>query len=74
MLYGFPVYESEDMPLMKEARFSAMFGDFVAGYLIKDSPTRYEEDKANREFIATKRVDGYVKNFNAIKLLKFAEE
>lgn len=73
-IFGYPVYESEDLPAMKKESFSIVFGDFFEGYLILDGPVRYTQPMEGGSITATKRVDGYVKNFNAIKLLKFAEE
>jgi HK97 family phage major capsid protein len=78
MLMGFPVAESEDMPTMAEDSYSVAFGDFRRGYLIVDRVgIRILRDpysaKPYVKFYTTKRVGGGIQDFDAIKLLKFAE-
>jgi len=77
-LLGYPVAESEDMPTMAEDSLSVAFGDFRRGYLIVDRVgIRVLRDPYSAKpyvlFYTTKRVGGGVADFDAIKLLKFAE-
>ncbi len=76
MLFGYPVIDCEDMPVIAPGSFSIAFGDFQAGYIIADRlDTRILRDPfSNKPFVnfyATKRVSGSVANSEAIKLLKF---
>jgi HK97 family phage major capsid protein/HK97 family phage prohead protease len=76
-LFGVPVYESTNMPIVARNSLSVALGDFKAGYKIVDragirilrDPYTY---KPFVKFYATKRVGGDVTNFDAIKLLKIA--
>lgn len=76
-LFGIPVYESTNMPMVNKGSLSIALGDFKAGYKIVDragirilrDPYTY---KPFVKFYATKRVGGDVTNFEAIKLLKIA--
>jgi len=75
-LMGFPIAESEDMPVIAPSAFALGFGDFASGYLIVDRiGIRILRDpftvKPYVLFYTTKRVGGGVQNFDAIKLLKF---
>jgi HK97 family phage major capsid protein len=77
-LMGFPVAESEDMPNMAADSLSLAFGDFQRGYLIVDRVgIRVLRDPYSSKpyvlFYTTKRVGGGVQDFDAIKLLKFAD-
>ena len=77
-LMGFPVAESEDMPDMAADSLSVAFGDFRRGYLIVDRVgIRVLRDPYSAKpyvlFYTTKRVGGGVQDFEAIKLLKFAD-
>ena len=77
-LLGHPVAESEDMPDMAEDATAIAFGDFRRGYLVVDRVgIRVLRDPYSSKpyvlFYTTKRVGGGVQDFNAIKLLKFAE-
>ncbi len=77
-LMGFPVAESEDMPDIAADSYSVAFGDFRRGYLIVDRVgIRILRDPYSAKpyvlFYTTKRVGGGVQDFDAIKLLKFAE-
>jgi HK97 family phage major capsid protein len=77
-LLGHPVAESEDMPDIAEDATAIAFGDFRRGYLIVDRVgIRILRDPYSSKpyvlFYTTKRVGGGVQDFNAIKLLKFAE-
>lgn len=40
MLFGYPVIDCEDMPVIAPGSFSIAFGDFQAGYIIADRGTR----------------------------------
>jgi HK97 family phage major capsid protein len=75
---GYPVAESEDMPDIAEDATAIAFGDFSRGYLIVDrAGIRVLRDPYSAKpyvlFYTTKRVGGGVQDFDAIKLLKFAE-
>ena len=75
-LMGFPIAESEDMPVIGTGSFSLGFGDFGRGYLVVDRiGMRVLRDpftvKPYVLFYTTKRVGGGVQDFDAIKLLKF---
>ena len=77
MLIGYPVAESEDMPVIATDSYSVAFGDFRRGYLIVDRVgIRVLRDPYSSKpyvlFYTTKRVGGGVQDFEAIKLLKFA--
>lgn len=77
-LMGYPVAESEDMPNMAADSLSVAFGDFRRGYLIVDRVgIRVLRDPYSAKpyvlFYTTKRVGGGVADFEAIKLLKFAD-
>ncbi len=76
-LLGFNVVEAEDMPTIGANSLSIAFGDFNAGYQIVDRQgVRILRDsftaKPYVKFYTTKRVGGDVVNFEAIKLMKFA--
>ena len=76
-IFGFPVQDAEDMPAIGANSLSIAFGDFRRGYLIVDRyGVRVLRDPYSAKpyvlFYTTKRVGGGVKNFEAIKLLKFA--
>jgi HK97 family phage major capsid protein len=77
-LMGYPVAESEDMPDIAANATAIAFGDFSRGYLIVDrAGIRVLRDPYSAKpyvlFYTTKRVGGGVQDFDAIKLLKFAE-
>ncbi len=77
-LMGFPVAECEDMPDVDEDAFAIAFGDFRRFYLVVDrAGVRVLRDPYSAKpyvlFYTTKRVGGGVQDFNAVKLLKFAE-
>jgi HK97 family phage major capsid protein len=77
-LMGFPVVEAEDMPDLAADSFSVAFGDFNRGYLIVDrAGVSVLRDPYTAKpyvlFYTTKRVGGGVQDFDAIKLLKFAD-
>ena len=75
---GFAVTEAEDMPDIAAGAFSIAFGDFRRGYLVVDRlGVRVLRDPYSAKpyvlFYTTKRVGGGVQDFDAIKLMKFAE-
>jgi HK97 family phage major capsid protein len=77
-LMSFPVVEAEDMPDLAADSFSVAFGDFNRGYLIVDrAGVSVLRDPYTAKpyvlFYTTKRVGGGVQDFDAIKLLKFAD-
>ena len=77
-LMGFPVAESEDMPNIAADSYAIAFGDFRRGYLIVDRVgIRILRDPYSAKpyvlFYTTKRVGGGVQDFDAIKLMKFAD-
>jgi HK97 family phage major capsid protein len=77
-LMGFPVAEAEAMPNMGANSLSLAFGDFRRGYLVVDrAGLRVLRDPYSAKpyvlFYTTKRVGGGVQDFDAIKLLSFAQ-
>lgn len=76
-LLGYAVVEAEDMPNIAADSLSIAFGDFASGYLIVDRVgIRVLRDPYSSKpyvlFYTTKRVGGGIRDFDAIKLLKFA--
>lgn len=76
-LLGYRVLIAEDMPDIADNAMAVAFGDFRAGYTVAERPDlRVLRDpfsaKPHVLFYATKRVGGYVSDFMAIKLLRFA--
>lgn len=79
-LLGYPVIIDDSMPALVDGTESTSiaFGDFYTGYQIVDRQGLEilrdpYTSKPFVEFYATKRVGGEVVDFEAIKLLKFAE-
>jgi HK97 family phage major capsid protein len=77
-LMNFAVVEAEDMPDLAADSFSVAFGDFNRGYLVVDrAGVSVLRDPYTAKpyvlFYTTKRVGGGVQDFDAIKLLKFAD-
>ena len=77
-LLGYPVSEAEDMPSIGANAFAVAFGDFRRFYLVVDRQgLRVLRDPYSAKpyvlFYTTKRVGGGVQDFDAVKLLKFAE-
>ena len=75
-IMNFPVAEAEDMPDIGANSYSIAFGDFSRGYLIVDRlGVRVLRDPLSQKpyvlFYTTKRVGGSVRDFDAIKLIKF---
>lgn len=78
-LLGYPIIEAEDMPNIAANSFSIAFGDFNRGYLIVDkanSLITLRDDLTSKpyvKFYTRKRYGGRVLDYDAIKLMKFAE-
>lgn len=76
MLLGYPVHEDENMPDISANSLSIAFGDFQRGYTIVDRSTSMLRDpytaKPHVLFYSTKRVGAGMRDFRAIKLMKFA--
>lgn len=75
-LHGHTIANLEDMPAIAANSFSVAFGNFMRGYYIIDRlGFRVLRDPyTNKPYVGlyiTKRVGGDVRNFDAIKLLKF---
>lgn len=75
-LHGHPIVNLEDMPVIASDSFSVAFGNFMRGYYIIDRiGFRVLRDPYTNKpyvgFYITKRTGGDVRNFDAIKLLKF---
>ena len=77
MVLGVPVVIDDNMPVMGSNSYSIAFGNFRRAYrivdrrgisLIRDNLT----NKGTTKFNFRKRVGGGVKNFEAVKLMKFA--
>jgi HK97 family phage major capsid protein len=76
-LAGYPVHSDGNMPIVAANSYSLAFGNWKRGYAIRDrAGIKVLRDpyttKGYVEFYTTKRVGGGIKNFEAIKLLKFA--
>jgi HK97 family phage major capsid protein len=76
-LLGYPVAEAEEMPNIGADSLAIAFGDFASGYLIVDRVgIRVLRDPYSLKpyvlFYTTKRVGGGVRDFDAIKFLKFS--
>jgi HK97 family phage major capsid protein len=76
-LLGYPVAEAEEMPNIAADSLAIAFGDFASGYLIVDRVgIRVLRDPYSAKpyvlFYTTKRVGGGIRDFEAIKFLKFS--
>lgn len=75
-LLGYPVFEDENMPDIAADSLSIAFGNFQRGYTIVDRNTTMLRDPFTAKpyvlFYTTKRVGGAMRDFRAIKLMKFA--
>ena len=76
-LLGFPVEIDENMPAIAANSLSVAFGDFQSGYVIADRPGLKVlidpyTDKPNVRVYVYARRGGDVRDFNAIKLVKFS--
>lgn len=76
-LAGFPIENFEDMPDIAANSFSIAFGNFGRGYYIIDRMGYrvIRDNLTNKPYVGfyiTKRTGGDVRNFDAIKLVKFA--
>lgn len=74
---GYPLVEMEDMPDIAASSYSVAFGDFKQAYRIVDRVgIRTLRDPFSSKpyvlFYTTKRVGGGMRNFEALKLLKFS--
>lgn len=75
---GYAVSEQEDMPDIADNAYALAFGNFGEGYLVVDRQgMRLLRDpytaKPFVKFYMTRRVGGDVVNFDAIKLVQFAD-
>jgi HK97 family phage major capsid protein len=75
-LLGYPCFEDENMPDVSANSLSIAFGNFQRGYTVVDRSTSMLRDpftnKPYVHFYSTRRVGGIVRDFRAIKLMKFA--
>lgn len=76
-LSGYPIYSDGNMPVLAANSLSVAFGNWKRAYAIRDrAGIKVLRDpyttKGYVEFYTTKRVGGGIKNFEALKLLKFA--
>ncbi|HEX9768423.1 MAG TPA: phage major capsid protein [Kiloniellales bacterium] len=76
-LLGFPIINFEDMPDVASDSYSIAFANFRRGYFIVDRLgfTLLVDPYTNKPFVGfyiRKRTGGDVRNFDAIKLMKFA--
>lgn len=75
-LMGYPVLDMDHMPDPDTGTFSLALGDFAEGYQIVDrvgmDVRRLDHQPPYVSFYARKRTGGGIKNFDAIKLLKFS--
>lgn len=75
-LLGYPIFEDENMPDIAANSLSIAFGNFGLGYTIVDRLTRMVRDPYSKKpyvrFYTAKRVGATVRDFRAIKLMKFA--
>ena len=77
-IFGFPIVNMEDMPDVASNTYSAAFGNWRRGYFILDRRGfRVLRDPYTNKpmvgFYITKRTGGDVRNFDALKLLKFSQ-
>lgn len=77
-LLGYPVKENEDMPGIGANALCVVFGDIQKAYTVVDRKgIRMLRDpysnKPNVEFYSTKRVGGYLRDSEAVKVLKCEE-
>ncbi|MEN9807211.1 MAG: hypothetical protein RL756_1731 [Pseudomonadota bacterium] len=75
-LLGYPVTLDENMPAIAASSLSIAFGDFQRGYLIVDrvGTSVLRDPYSNKPYIGLyvrRRVGGAVRDFDAIKLIKF---
>jgi len=76
-LHGFSIVNLEDMPDIAGDTYSIAFGNFRRGYFIIDRMgfRLLRDPFTNKPYVGfyiSKRTGGDVRNFDAIKLLKFA--
>ena len=76
-VHGYPIANFEDMPNVAANSFSIAFGNFRRGYFIIDRSgfQLIRDPYTNKPYVGfyiSKRTGGDVRNFDAIKLMKFA--
>lgn len=76
-LLGYPVSLDENMPAIAASSLSIAFGDFGRGYLIVDrvGVSVLRDPYSNKPYVGLyvrKRVGGAVRDFDAIKTIKFS--
>jgi HK97 family phage major capsid protein len=76
-LLGYPVTLDENMPAIAASSLSIAFGDFQRGYLIVDrvGVSVLRDAYTNKPYIGLyvrKRVGGAVRDYDALKLIKFS--
>lgn len=75
-LLGYPLFEDENMPDIAAGSLSIAFGNFQRGYVIADRKTSLLRDPFSAKpyvgFYTTQRVGACVRDFRAIKFLKFS--
>lgn len=75
-LLGYPVYEDENMPEIGANSLSIAFGNFQRAYTIVDRNTLMLRDPFTAKpyvlFYTSRRVGGAIRDFRAVKLMKFA--
>lgn len=74
-LFGYPIYESEMMPVKAASSLSVLFGDFWRAYFCCSHSAIIRDPFSNKPYIGlytTKRVAGAVTNSEAVKALKFS--
>ncbi|WP_422363174.1 phage major capsid protein [Pyruvatibacter mobilis] len=74
---GFPIVTGEDMPDISVNSYSIAFGNFQRGYKLVDrlGTSVLRDPYSNKPYVGfymRRRVGGDVQNFDAIKLMKFA--
>ena len=79
-LYGYPIFIDDTLPELSSSKgtCSIVFGDFSSAYMIVDRSdiNLFRDPYSSKpfvEFFATKRTGGDVVNFDAIRVVKFAE-
>lgn len=75
-LLGYPLFEDENMPDISAGSLSIAFGNFLRGYVVADRNTSLLRDPFSAKpyvgFYTTQRVGACVRDFRAIKFMKFS--
>ena len=76
-IWGYPIFEDENMPDIGAGAFPIAFGDFKRAYTIVDvtGPRLLRDPYSNKPFVSfytTKRVGSFLNNSEAVKLLKIS--